>query len=150
MTQKRIRQLPCRICGQPRSKVSNKSGLCHNCYIETFSTERLCIKCNVVKPADNFTPTSVYCKKCLSVYTKEKWQRLKTDAVLYKGGVCEICGYNKCLAALEFHHINMEEKEFTISKVRTLSVDKIKHELDKCMLLCSNCHREIHYNYSTL
>ena len=66
-------------------------------------------------------------------------------AVNYKGGSCEKCGYNRCIDALEFHHNNSSKKDFSISeKGYTRSWDKVKEELDKCSLLCANCHREIH------
>lgn len=66
-------------------------------------------------------------------------------AVEYKGGKCNSCNYNKCIAALEFHHIDPEQKDFGIgNKGFTKSWDKIKTELDKCILVCANCHREIH------
>ena len=63
----------------------------------------------------------------------------------YKGSKCEKCGYNKCSEALEFHHKNPEEKDFNLSD-RNLILDwqEIKKELDKCILVCANCHREIH------
>lgn len=79
-------------------------------------------------------------------YSKVKKHRLKikTMAVDYKGGSCVICGYKKCLRALEFHHINPSEKDFGISAYSKLSWDIIKPELDKCILVCSNCHAEIH------
>ena len=63
----------------------------------------------------------------------------------YKGGKCEICGYDRCATALEFHHINPDEKEFGIGqKGYTRSFEKNKEEVDKCILVCANCHREIH------
>lgn len=66
-------------------------------------------------------------------------------AVEYKGGQCEACGYNRCIEALEFHHTNFSQKDFSISnKGYTRSWAKVKEELDKCKLLCANCHREIH------
>ena len=71
-------------------------------------------------------------------------KRIKVRAVEYKGGKCFICGYNKCIAALEFHHINPETKTFGIAgRGFTHSWDKIKQELDTCVLLCANCHREV-------
>lgn len=70
---------------------------------------------------------------------------LKTKAVEYKGGKCEKCGYSKCIQALDFHHKNPTHKDFSISQTRLYYAwDKIKKELDKCLLVCSNCHREIH------
>lgn len=58
-----------------------------------------------------------------------------------------MCGYNSCPDALEFHHMNPNEKEFGIAKNgSTRSFEGIKKELDKCILVCSNCHREIHYS----
>lgn len=68
-------------------------------------------------------------------------------AVEYKGGACEICGYNKCEIALVFHHLNPTQKDFALSMGGyTRSWEKVKKELDKCTLLCSNCHAETHAN----
>lgn len=65
--------------------------------------------------------------------------------VEYKGGKCCICGYQKCIGALDLHHRNENEKEFGLSaRGMTRSWEKIKEEADKCVLLCANCHREIH------
>ena len=66
-------------------------------------------------------------------------------AIKYKGGKCALCGYKKCEQGLEFHHFNSSKKDFGISaKGYTRSWRTIKEELDKCILLCSNCHREVH------
>jgi len=70
---------------------------------------------------------------------------IRKMSVEYKGGHCEICGYSKCNNALEFHHRDSSAKDFGISaKGYTRSWEKVKAELDKCILLCANCHREIH------
>lgn len=76
---------------------------------------------------------------------KERRQKRKIEAIDYKGGKCSICGYDKCKEALDFHHINPDEKEFSISDKRDFKIEKIKLELDKCILLCRNCHAELHY-----
>jgi len=68
----------------------------------------------------------------------------KQALINYKGGKCFICGYNKCNSALEFHHKDPNEKDFTLSNHYGKTVEDIKKELDKCDLLCSNCHREVH------
>lgn len=72
-------------------------------------------------------------------------------AIEYKGGKCKCCGYNKCISALEFHHLDPSVKEFNIGqKGYTRSWDKNKKELDKCILVCANCHREIHHGLINL
>ena len=78
-----------------------------------------------------------------AVYKRRK--KVRQMAVEYKGGRCQSCGYNRCIDALEFHHNSFSGKDFGISaKGYTRSWTKVKEELDKCMLLCANCHREIH------
>lgn len=85
------------------------------------------------------------CVRCRSEATQKRRDNLKKLLVEYKGGKCEICGYDKCISALEFHHLNSEEKDFGIaSKGYTRSIEKNKEEVDKCILVCANCHREIH------
>jgi hypothetical protein len=70
---------------------------------------------------------------------------LKQKLVECKGGRCVNCGYNKCIAALEFHHKDPSLKEFNINNKGTYTYDKLLKEVDKCTLLCSNCHKELHY-----
>lgn len=72
-------------------------------------------------------------------------RKLKERLVEYKGGKCERCGYNKCITALEFHHLDPSKKDFGIGSKKVLSFEKCKEEVDKCILVCSNCHKEIHY-----
>lgn len=69
--------------------------------------------------------------------------KIKYESVQYKGGKCAICNYNKCIKALEFHHLDPTQKDFSISSI-SKSFESIKKELDKCILLCANCHREVH------
>lgn len=71
-----------------------------------------------------------WCKKAISTLRK-----LKING-------CAICGYNRCIAALDFHHVNPQDKKFQITKQRIYKKNFID-ELNKCILLCANCHREI-------
>lgn len=69
-------------------------------------------------------------------------RKIKTLSIAYKGGKCQICGYNKYQGALDLHHIG--KKEFGIGdKGYTRSWKKVRTELDKCILVCANCHREL-------
>lgn len=74
------------------------------------------------------------------------WSR-KLELIKMMGGKCSKCGYDKNIAALDFHHLNPKEKSFQLD-ARHLSnthMEKIMEEVKKCVLLCANCHREIHY-----
>lgn len=75
---------------------------------------------------------------------KQRRRENKSKLIEYKGGKCEKCGYNKCDAALEFHHLDPNKKDFGIASFKSLSLEKLKKEVDKCVLVCSNCHKEIH------
>lgn len=84
-------------------------------------------------------------KVSLIAAVKRRRKKLREMAIDYKGGSCQICGYNRCGAALDFHHVDEKQKEFGISaKGYTRSWEKVKEELDKCVMLCANCHREVH------
>ena len=77
---------------------------------------------------------------------KSRRQKIKKWIVEDRGGKCEICGYDKSIWSLQFHHKDPIEKDFTIGSSSVLSFDKIKNETDKCLLVCANCHAEIHEN----
>ena len=87
-----------------------------------------------------------YCKSCNNKIFQARWKQRKLDAIEYKGGKCQSCGYSKYYGALEFHHRDPSQKEFVWQKMRLVSKDKLTEELDKCDLLCANCHREVHAN----
>ncbi|MCX5686832.1 MAG: hypothetical protein NTW09_05195 [Candidatus Omnitrophica bacterium] len=72
-------------------------------------------------------------------------KKIRQMAVDYKGGKCEVCGYNRCIDALEFHHKDLIDKKFGISeKGYTRSWKDVVKELGKCTIICANCHRELH------
>lgn len=77
---------------------------------------------------------------------KIRGQKRKLEAIMSIGGKCSICGYSNNISALEFHHINPDTKEFNIDarKFANTSPEKLKEEISKCLLVCSNCHKEIH------
>lgn len=84
---------------------------------------------------------SAQCKN--KFYVDRRRKELKKKAVTLKGGKCALCGYDRCVAALDFHHLF--DKDFGISKNgHTMSWAKMEAELRKCILLCCRCHAEVH------
>lgn len=77
---------------------------------------------------------------------KNSRQRLKARLLYVAGEKCAICGYDKCASALEFHHLNPNEKDFTLATNANIATVKALEEIKKCILVCANCHREIHAN----
>lgn len=75
-------------------------------------------------------------------YTEQR-KKIKRKAVDYSGGQCMKCGYHKCIAALSFHHLDPTTKEYTIGS-KTLGWQKTKIEVDKTVILCDICHKELH------
>lgn len=137
-------------CGTTKSLrwdalIQVKIGGCKNM---TSSTEHICPKCNKKFFMKKNATTRKFCYDCMpeTGHSGAQYRKFyKQWGVEYKGSKCQCCGYNNCLDALEFHHLNPNEKDFNISD-RNLTYDweKIKNELDKCILVCANCHREIH------
>lgn len=82
-------------------------------------------------------------KASMVIHVHNHRKKRKKELIKYKGGRCQCCGYDKSMNVLQFHHINPEEKDFTIGG-RNYSIEIMKLEVDKCVLLCSNCHIEIH------
>lgn len=102
-----------------------------------------CLRCNenLEEGRRKFCST-----KCKNNYTvTQHRRRLKDKALVYKGGKCERCAYDKCVGALVFHHLDPAQKDFQIGgRGTTRAWSRIQKELDKCLLLCSNCHAEVH------
>ena len=110
------------------------------------------MSCNINKPIAEYhfkTKDKKYlsnkCKVCFNNDEKKRLRQIKQECLDYKGNECSNCGYNKCAAALDFHHLDPNQKDFEISRVKNKTITNIvKQELDKCIVLCANCHREVH------
>ena len=114
--------------------------------------EKKCNTCGEVKPLSEFSTQKQCkdghtsdCKDCRATRQQQIRRTSKVRAIEYKGGKCENCGGVFHYAAFDFHHVNPEEKEINPSAMRHWSWDRQKAELDKCVLLCANCHRIEHY-----
>ncbi len=145
----------CKSCGEPLVASLTYCKKCkpkHNTIHRTGDEVNKCIICGILKTEQNTnknksskTGLDTYCKSCLSQLSTLKARRTKKSRVDYKGGCCEKCGYSKSTSALQFHHKDPSTKEFGIAALNTDSDNpKIREELDKCSLLCANCHYEEH------
>jgi hypothetical protein len=84
-----------------------------------------------------------YAQICPSCRVTQSRQKTKRRAVALMGGKCVICGYDRCIAALTFHHINPTEKELEFGSY-SIAWSRVEEELKKCILVCNRCHVEIH------
>lgn len=76
---------------------------------------------------------------------------MKRALIAEAGGKCQVCGYDRCQAALQFHHLDREEKAFALSHEGVArSIKRARKEAAKCVLLCANCHAEIEVGFTTL
>ena len=113
---------------------------------------KVCSSCNEKKTLTEFystkNKTQALCKKCFNVYCVNRWVQKKIDAITYKGGKCTDCSITypeQPYVIFDFHHLVPSEKDVDWTKLRLKSDESIKKELDKCVLLCSNCHRKRHH-----
>lgn len=84
------------------------------------------------------------CLRCRSDYVSARRRRVKEILVAEAGGRCALCGYDRCVAAMHFHHRDPEQKIFNIAaRGLTRALDAARAEATKCVLLCSNCHAEV-------
>lgn len=81
---------------------------------------------------------------CNSCHAANRRKKREERIYQYKGESCIVCGYNKTRRALQLHHSDPAKKDFKISGNWGLSWEKIKKELDKCFMVCANCHAELH------
>jgi DNA-binding transcriptional ArsR family regulator len=83
------------------------------------------------------------CLKCRAEAVTRRRQKVKAILVSEAGGRCALCGYNRCVGALGFHHVDPAEKRFGISLRASRSLGRARSEARKCVLLCANCHAEV-------
>jgi 5-methylcytosine-specific restriction endonuclease McrA len=82
-------------------------------------------------------------KRCVGEAVTRRKQKIKELLVEEAGGRCAICGYDRTVINLHFHHVNPAEKSFALSMSTTKALATYLEELKKCVLVCANCHGEI-------
>lgn len=109
--------------------------VCSKCGFEKYERE------DFYKRTDR--PCSMsWCKVCLNEYRALRNRLTKEKAISFMGGHCSHCGYSKCSAALEFHHVDRNKKSLNFTSARCWNWSRLLEELKNCILLCANCHRE--------
>lgn len=129
-------------------------GNCKKLHLLTSKEHKICPLCKQEKLKSEFytvkdkgrNVTSSYCKPCTGLDSAKRSSEVKRKQVEYKGGKCVVCGYDKCIEALDFHHVDPEEKDYTMSESNG-NFENSKHELDKTVLVCATCHREVHIGW---
>lgn len=110
-----------------------------------------CSSCKEWKHLDKYYQSrngySGQCRDCYSETYRADYRTVKDRAVAYKGGVCVDCKQTFPSFVYDFHHLNPKEKDLKLGgSIKKLPWDLIVVELDKCVLLCANCHRIRHYS----
>ena len=133
--------------------------ICTKCGKEALETEfrwrnksdgkrhSFCKECNKKKDRAFYAGSATRRKK-LRTRQKERYKKKKTWYQDLRNKLkCSICGYNKCSYAIEFHHRDPSKKEYAVSDLvkRDYSIERIIKEMEKCDVLCANCHREAHF-----
>ncbi len=158
-------QLQCLICNYEWETIAANAmttkydGECFNCKTKKEITEKICRLCNSVFVLNGKRggQNREFCYTCLpdnmSRYERSKYKRLLLTKITREHKElqgCFICGYNKCGAALDWHHIDVETKEESLSVLLYRSFESYLQESEKCRVLCANCHRELHYYISLM
>ena len=125
----------------------------HN--VKEIFDEKRCPICDEIKPINEFyinknrKNRNSYCKKCSNEYHTKRMKSIKLKMIQHKGSECLDCGLhlnNTHYSVFDFHHLNPNEKDINFKRIKFQKWNKIIEELDKCVLLCSNCHRIRHAN----
>lgn len=114
-------------------------------YVRELKTHKKCSICNCVKSVKEFYERRTVCKECVRALEREKYhQRMNTLNDYKKTLSCSKCGDSR-FYLLEFHHIDPSKKDYSISDNPNAKLETILTEIEKCIPLCANCHREFHY-----
>ena len=124
--------------------------------------EKECPDCNRLLPREEFGKAKkttagnwTYTKRCKACFVAHRSTQhiervVKAVKELGKELKCCICGYDKCVSSLDFHHLDPSQKDIGVGQMRGHSFQRIKREIEKCVVLCKNCHSEVHAGVTEL
>lgn len=158
--------MKCRHCGNEFIQKRKKSVCCSQtcrmrlvhgwpCYTEISNNKKYCSSCKQILDITMFYKVKhgvkfgtkrlrSWCITCNKKYVNRSTRNYKKEIVDFMGGKCCKCGYDKCIHALDIHHLDPLQKDPKFKQLRNILSDDLKKELEKCILVCANCHREIH------
>jgi DNA-directed RNA polymerase subunit RPC12/RpoP len=128
----------CLKCSPFGSRKMSGPGLKLGYKIKGTCLERVCKSCNKSFKTKNAQMTCPTCKSRIIRQVR------KQEAIALFGGKCQKCGYDRCYKSLHFHHVDPDKKLFLLSANWEKSFKRIETELKKCILICGNCHQELH------
>lgn len=146
--------IPYRVWIKGKLRITNKRTYCLKCSpFGSKSTGRIHLEmgtsgdrnCKCTVCGDDYTYSRTKCNStvvCSACTQKRRRRETKEFGIQLKGGKCQMCGYNRCNSNLTFHHLDPKKKEFGISST-TVSKNRMIKEIEKCILVCKNCHGEI-------
>lgn len=134
------------ICVKCNTRFANRTVVNGKPFL--LNKRKYCLECSPIgtrrfcgpKPGPRSAPDN----EKRRVIVSSKRRKRKEMAVKRLGGKCAICGYDKCIAALDFHHKNRATKTHEVSSLYDSTLEKFLCEVDKCELLCCRCHAELH------
>ena len=118
--------------------------------IKQFSIKEYSCKCGETDPKMFYGHMKQNCIKCHNIRTTINGKNNRLFAVEYLGGKCSNCGYDKHTAALDIHHLDPTIKDKNFKNMRGWNKDRIISEINQCVLLCRNCHAEVHAGFLIL
>lgn len=130
-------------------KTSGKSG--QKALTNIIDGKKECCKCKQIKSVSEFyvrTDRGIPfpdCIDCNRETTNKKKHAIKDFAIMYKGGKCSVCDVKYTRNNYAFHHTEPEHKDFSVGDRNGISIPELTRELDKCVLVCHNCHSEVHH-----
>jgi hypothetical protein len=109
-----------------------------------------CGRCGETDPAKFYGHKRRMCGPCHNAYNTKQGQDKRLRAVKELGGKCCVCGFDRYLCSLDLHHREPKSKDPKFRSIRGWSWERIAIELEKCILLCKNCHAAIHNGFLKL
>ena len=117
---------------------------------EQFKLTEYNCQCGEVNPEKFYGHSKKTCSKCHNLITTKTGKNNRLFAVEFLGGKCKVCDYNKYIGSLDIHHLDPNIKDKDFKNMRGWSKERILNEIKNCVLLCRNCHAEVHAGYIKL